>query len=170
MVRKELMNLNANKSCGPDELHPRLVKELAEQLSGPIAHLFNLRIEQQTLPNDWKQALVSPIFKKGSKYLAVNYRPINLASLFCKVNETFIKEKFMSHLQELQLLAKKQYGYISGRSTTIQLLNYQDQCMRTIVDVGIVDTIYLDFAKAFDTVPHQRLLAKLQPYGILASV
>ena len=64
MVRKELKNLNAIKSCGPDEMHPRLIKELAEQLSGPIVHLFNMTIDQQTLPNDWKQALVSPIFKQ----------------------------------------------------------------------------------------------------------
>ena len=99
MVRKELKNLNAIKSCGHDEKHTRLIKELAEKLSGPIARLFNMTIEQQTLPNDWKQALVSPIFKKGSKCLAVNYRPISLTSVFRKVIETFIKEKIMS--QEL---------------------------------------------------------------------
>ena len=93
MVRKELKNLNAIKSCGPDEMHPRLITKLAEQLSGPIAHLFNITIDQQTLPNDWKQVLVSPSFKKGSKCLAVNYRPISLTSVFCKVILTFIKEK-----------------------------------------------------------------------------
>ena len=81
-------------------MHTRLIKELAEQLSGPIAHLFNMTIDQQTLPNDWEQALVSPSFKKGSKCLAVNYRPISLTSVFYKVIETFIKEKVMSHLEE----------------------------------------------------------------------
>ena len=166
MVREKLKNLNAIKSCGPDEMHPRLIKELAEQLSGPIAHIFNMTMDQQTLPNDWKQALVSPIFKKGSKCLDVSYIPISLTSVFCKVIETFIKEKIMSHLEEQELLSKKQYGFISGRSTTIQLLNYLDQCIQTIVDGGVVDTIYLDFAKAFDTVPHNRLLKKLHAYGI----
>ena len=72
----------------------------------------------------------------------------------------------MSHLEEQELLSKKQYGFISGRSTTIQLLNYLDQCIQTIVDGGVVDTIYLDFAKAFDTVPHNRLLKKLHAHGI----
>ena len=166
MVRKKLKHLNAIKFCGPDEMHPRLIKELAEQLSGPIAHLFNMTIDQQTLPNDWKQALVSPIFKKGSKCLVVNYKPLNLTSVFYKVIETFIKEKFMSHLEEQELLSKKQNGFISGRSTTIQLFNYLDQSIQTIVDGGVVDTIYLDFAKAFDTVQHNRLLAKLHAYGI----
>ena len=166
MARKELKNLYAIKSCRPNEMHPHLIKELAEQLSGPIAHLFNIMIDQQMLPNDWKQALVSPIFKKRAKCLAVNYRPISLTPVFCKVIETFIKEKIMSHLEEQELLSKKQYGFISGRSTTIQLLNYLDQCIQTIVDGGVVDTIYLDFAKAFDTVPHNRLLKKLHAYGI----
>ena len=64
MVRKELKNLNAIKSCGPNEMHSRLIKELAEQLSGPIAHLFNMTIDQQTLPNDWKQSLSVPDFQK----------------------------------------------------------------------------------------------------------
>ena len=72
----------------------------------------------------------------------------------------------MSHLEEQELLSKKQYGFISDRSTTIQLLNYLDQCIQTIVDGGVVDTIYLDFAKAFHTVPPNRLLKKLHAYGI----
>ena len=76
----------------------------------------------------------------------------------------------MSHLQEQELLSRKQYGFISGRSTTIQLLNYLDQCMQTIVDGGIADTIYLDFTKSSDTVPHHRLLAKLQAYGLRGKV
>ena len=119
MVRKEIQNLNTNKSCGPDELHPRIIKELAYQLSGPIADLFNQTIDQQTLPYDWKRALVSPIFFKGSKSLAVNYRPISLTSVFCKIIETFMRETIMSHLQEHKLLSNKQYGFIRGRSTTI---------------------------------------------------
>ena len=94
MMQKELRNLNAIKSCGPDELHPRLIKELAEKLSGPIAHFFNLAIDQQTLPNDWKQALVSPIFKNESK----SYCELQ-ASVFCKVIETFIKEKIVTSLR-----------------------------------------------------------------------
>ena len=104
IVRKVL---NANKSCGPDELHPRAIKELAEQLLGSIGHLFNLTIDQQTLSNDWKQALVFPVFKKGFKCLAVNDRPISLAPVFSTVIENFIKEKIMSHLQEQELLSRK---------------------------------------------------------------
>ena len=72
----------------------------------------------------------------------------------------------MSHLQAQKLLSKKQYGFTIGRSTTIQLLSYLDQCMQTIVDGGVVDTIYLDCEDALDNVPHHHLLVKLQAYGI----
>ena len=100
----------------------------------------------------------------------MNYRLISLTSVFCQIIEIFIKEKITSHLQEQELLSKIQYGFISGRSKAIQLLNYLDQCMQTIIDGGVVDTIYLDFTKAFDTVPHHRLLAKLQTFGLRGKV
>ena len=64
------------------------------------------------------------------------------------------------------LLSKKQYGFISGRSTVTQLLNYLDRCATIMADGGVTDAIYLDFAKAFDTVPHSRLIGKLQAYGV----
>lgn len=166
MVLKQLINLNVNKSCGPDNLHPRMLKELAEQIAGPISHLFNLTIKFSIIPEDWKRAFVSPIYKKGLKCHAENYRPISLTSVFCKIIETFVREKIMKHLHEQRLLSAKQHGFISGRSTTIQLLNYLDKCTQAIVDGGVVDTIYLDFEKAFDTVPHRRLLGKLRAYGI----
>ena len=166
MVLKQLINLNVNKSCGPDNLHPRMLKELAEQIAGPISHLFNLTIKFSIIPEDWKRAFVSPIYKKGLKCHAENYRPISLTSVFCKIIETFVREKIMKHLHVQRLLSAKQHGFISGRSTTIQLLNYLDKCTQAIVDGGVVDTIYLDFEKAFDTVPHRRLLGKLRAYGI----
>ena len=84
--------------------------------------------------------------------------------------ETFVKCELMTHLINENLLSTKQHGFISGRSTTTQLLNYLDKCVETIVDGGVVDSIYMDFAKAFDSVPHRRLIAKLQSYGIEGKV
>ena len=69
-----------------------------------------------------------------------------------------------------KLLTTKQYGFISGRSTTTQLLNYLDKCVKTIVNGGVVDSIYLDFSNAFDTVPHRRLIGKLEAYGIKGNI
>ena len=72
----------------------------------------------------------------------------------------------MKHLTELNLLSNKRYRFISGRTTTIQLLSYLEKCIHTIANDGVVDSIYLDFAKTFDSVPHRRLIDKLDSYGI----
>jgi len=166
IVYKELKRLNQYKSCGPDQLHPRLLIELADQIALPITLLFNATLKQGTLPKDWSRAFVSPIYKKGSKHLPENYRPISLTAILCKMMERLVRDKIVSHLCNENLLSKKQYGFISGRSTTTQLLHYLDECTRITANGGVMDSIYLDFAKAFDTVPHRRLLGKLEAYGI----
>ena len=170
MVKKELLCLNTNKSTGPDDIHPRLLKELAEHIAEPIAILFNKVLEDSKLPRDWKMAYISAIFKKGSRSLPANYRPISLTCIVCKILERFIRTKVMHHLQVENLLSDKQFGFINGRSTTLRLLNYLDKCADIIARGGVVDTIYLDFAKAFDAVPHRRLMGKLQSYGIEGNI
>ena len=166
MAKKELLSLNINKSSGPDKINSRILIELAEYIAGPIAFLFNMTMNHGVLPRDWKRAFVTPIYKKGSRSHAENYRPISLTCILGKIMEKFVREKVMTHLLENKLLTNKQYGFISGRSTTIQLLNYLDSCVKNIVDGNAVDVIYLDFTKAFDTVPHRHLIGKLELYGI----
>ena len=170
MVLNQLTKLNVNKSCGPDEIHPRMLIELADYIAEPVALLFNLTIKYGIIPEDWKWAYLSPIYKKGARSNAENYRPISLTSILCKIMESFARERLMHHLLEKKLLSTKQFGFITGRSTTVQLLSYLDKCVKTIVDGGVVDAIYLDFAKAFDTVPHRRLIGKLHAYGIKGNI
>ena len=88
MVKNEIDNMSINKSCGPDEIPARIIKELVSSLVKPITLLLNKSVEQQHLPIDWRRAYVIPIFKKGSKSRAVNYRPISLTSIICKLMET----------------------------------------------------------------------------------
>ena len=166
MVDAEIKAMNVNKACGPDNIHPRVMKELVSFISLPIAILLNRTMQEGVIPRDWKRAFVSAIFKKGSKSIAENYRPISLTSLVCKLMETFIKNAIMAHLVSNGLLSSKQFGFTGGRSTVTQMLNYLDKCIEKIVAGKVVDCIYLDFAKAFDTVPHKRLLNKLKAYGI----
>ena len=81
MILNKLKNLNVSKSRGPDEIHPCLLIELAEHIAEPIALLINNSMREGFLPDDWKRTFISPIYKKGSKHLAENYRPISLTSI-----------------------------------------------------------------------------------------
>ena len=170
MVRKEILALNINKSSGPDEISPILLIKLIDYVASPLAMLMNTTIKHGILPKDWKKAFVSPIYKKGARNIAENYRPISLTSVVCKLMEKFIKDAVLNHLIENKLLSKKQFGFVCGRSTVTQLLNYVDKCAEIIANGGVVDSIYFDFSKAFDTVPHQRLSVKMKANGIEGKV
>ena len=103
---------------------------------------------------------------KGARNVAENYRPISLTSVVCKLMEKFVKDAVLNHLIENNLLSTKQFGFVRGRSTVTQLLRYLDQCAEIITNGGTVDSVYFDFSKAFDTVPHRKLNAKLKANGI----
>jgi ribonuclease P/MRP protein subunit RPP40 len=111
-------------------------------------------------------ANVVPIHKKGAKKLRDNYRPISLTSVISKILESFVREAIIQHMNKHNMFSEHQFGFITGRSTILQLLVILDKWTDIIDKGGAVESIYLDFRKAFDTVPHIRLLLKLQYYGI----
>ena len=165
-VKKEILSLNVNKSCGPDDISPLILIKLVDFVTGPLTTIMNKSIDCGVLPQDWKNAFVSPIYKKGARNLAENYRPISLTSIACKLMEKLVRDTILCHLVENNLLSEKQFGFVSGRSTVTQLLKYLDKCAEVIANGGVVDSIYFDFSKAFDTVPHNRLNVKMKAYGI----
>ena len=170
MVQKKLEELDSNKSFGPDEMHPKLLKETAEHIAEPLSLIMTKTLQEGILPEDWKLAHVTPIYKnKGAQNMAVNYRPVSLTSVVCKLMESILRKHITDYLTNLKLLSNKQYGFISKRSTVTQLLNYIDECCESLSNGKVVDSIYFDFAKAFDTVPHRRLCKKLEGYGIEGS-
>ena len=171
MMRKQIKLLDVSKSFGPDDVHPKMLVELIDHLAEPLSIIMNKTLSEGTIPKDWKMAHVTPIYKnKGAQNLAINYRPVSLTSVVCKLMESFIRKHIMKHLTDEKLLTNKQYGFISRRSTVTQLLNYLDKCCESIANGSVVDTIYFDFAKAFDTVPYRRLLKKLKGYGVSGNI
>lgn len=165
-VARKLSNLKPFSSQGPDGLHPRVLRETATTLSGPLTALFRRSVNSGILPSDWKIGEVTPIFKKGSKQSPTNYRPVSLTSVPCKVLESIIRDQMMEHLNSSQLLHDAQHGFRSKRSCTTQLLTTMEDWSKMIEGGKPVDAVYLDFSKAFDSVPHKRLLNKLKSYGV----
>ena len=165
-VLKKLKGLNASKSGGPDSLTAGVLKELADVIAEPIAVLFNKSMSEGILPKNWKDANVTPLFKKGDKSKTNNYRPVSLTCILCKVMESIIRDKMMAYFESNNYLSEFQHGFVSHRSCTTNLLATLDSWTESLDRGAPVDAIYLDFSKAFDSVPHHRLLEKLKMYGI----
>ncbi|CAM5148917.1 unnamed protein product [Eretmochelys imbricata] len=121
----------------------------------------NLSFKSATVPNDREIANVMPIFKKGSRGDPGNYRPVSLTSVPGKLVETIVKNKIVRHIEENKLLHKRQHGFCKGRSCLTNLLEFFEGVDKHVDKGDPVDIVYLDFQKAFDKVPHQRLLCKL---------
>ena len=169
-MQKALNNLNSSKSPGPDQVHPRVLKELAEQLSHPLRLLFDKTLRDGKIPESWKVAEVKPIFKKGKKSSPGNYRPVSLTSIICKVFESFIRDALCEHITNNNLLSVDQFGFCRGRSCVSQLLVTVEEWFSSLDKSIPVDAAYLDFRKAFDSVPHKRLVSKLYGYGVRGPV
>ena len=165
-IIKKLEKLKTCKSPGPDGIHPRLLQETAHVLSSPLKIIFNNSLRLGIVPSKWKEALITAIFKKGNKSTPGNYRPVSLTAVVCKVMESIIRDRIVKHMLINNLFSSKQFGFIKGRSTVLQLLYVLDMWTEALDNRDSIDAIYCDYMKAFDKVPHKRLVHKLRAYGI----
>ena len=167
-IREELNRFDTSKSPGPDGIHPRVLIELREFILEPLLIIFQSSWETSKLPEDWKLANNSAIFKKGKKLMADNYRPISLTSICCILFKKLVRKHLIDHFIEKGLITNAQYGFRSGRSLNLQLLQIIDDFTRAMDKHENIDVIYLEFKKAFDLVPHKRLIGVLRQYGVTA--
>ena len=165
-VCKLLRGLKEHKATGPDKIPTRLLKTLAEELTPVYSLFFQASLNQSILPDDWKTADVVPVFKKGARDRAENYRPISLTSVSCKLLEHVVCSSIMKHFDKNGILNDAQHGFRGRRSCTTQLILTIQDLAKGVDDREQVDVILLDFSKAFDRVPHMRLLHKLKYYGV----
>ena len=140
-ISTKLSKLKISKSPGPDGIHPRVFHEARDELALPLSILYNLSLQTGTLPGDWKEAHIPPIYKKGGKKDPGNYRPISLTAVGCKVLESIIRDTIMDYMNQYNLFSKHQHGFINGRSCVTQLLACLDAWTDIIDKGGCVDVI-----------------------------
>lgn len=165
-ILEKIKKLKPDSAPGPDKIQSRMLKELANELVEPLRIIFSRTLTEGCMPADWKTAQVIPIYKKGPKGDPGNYRPVSLTSIPCKLLESIIKDKLMHHLNANNLINQTQHGFMPGKSCTTNLIEFLDKVTRTVDNQKSADILYLDFAKAFDKVPKNRLLVKLRAKGV----
>ena len=163
-----LQSLDVHSAAGGDSIHPMLLKSCASQLAYPLFKIFCLSLEESKLPEAWKVSQVTPIFKKGSRYVIVplNYWPLCLNSVPCKCLERIITARLNEYLGENGILTDHQFGFRAGRSTLDQLILVYDSISPWYDEGSAIDLLLFDFSKAFDVVSHSVLLTKLKLLGI----
>jgi hypothetical protein len=170
IIEGKLKKLKEGKAPGIDGIVPKILIENAAIVSKPLKLLYQKSMETGKVPVDWKKANVTAIYKKGCRETAGNYRPVSLTSHVCKVLESIIRDSIVNHLDRNKLIYKTQHGFVKGRSCLTNLLEFLEDVTEYVDQGSPVDVIYLDFQKAFDKVPHQRLLKKVQALGINGTV
>ena len=161
-----LEKIKETKSPGSDKIHPKIIKETAKELTKPLKLLFQESMRLSIVPKVWKTAHVTLLHKKDSEQNPSNYRPISLTAIIGKVMETIIRNNLMKHMEENNLFSNEQHGFRKGKSCVTQLLEVLEDWMDKLDKKQEIDVIYFDFEKAFDKVPHKRLITKLKGYGI----
>ena len=165
----EIDKLSTNKSAGYDEVSAKIVKVIKQDISKPLAHIFNLTFQYGIIPDSLKIALVTPVFKANEKYLFENYRPISVLTCFSKLLEKLMYTRLISHIEKQQILSKHQYGFRRNRSTEHAIIELTEKISKAIDEGKYTIGIFLDLSKAFDTVNHEILLKNLEYYGIRGS-
>ena len=165
-VLKCLRKQKEKLSSGPDNLPPIFYKKLANSLCEPLAIMFNLFMCNGCVPSVWKQAYVTPIFKKGLSSSSENYRPISLTCIASKVFETTIRKDMLTFFEVNNVINKDQHGFLSKHSTCTNLIETINDWSLNVINGHSTRVAYIDFAKAFDTVCHSKLIFKLQQLGI----
>ena len=166
LVQKKMARLRPSSAAGPDGVHPQVFKETDSSLLPQLAKTYRKTMDTGTLPPDWKLADVVPIYKKGSRDDPGNYRPVSLTSVPCKIIKAIIRDQLMSHLLSENLLSDAQHGFRPDRSCVTQLLLAIEDWSSMVENGEPVDVLYLDLAKALNTVPPKRLLKKVEAHGI----
>lgn len=164
-IRECIISLKNKKAPGKDQLTAELLKDLEPYITKPLCYIYNTIFETGVYPDHFKEAVVTPIFKSGNKTSLENYRPISLISNLNKILEKIIKTRMTSYLKKYKLISEFQYGFQEKKSTTDAIKKLTSMIYRAVDQSRPSLCVFLDLAKAFDTVSHPQLLKNLEQIG-----
>ena len=159
-----MTNLDTSKASDPDGIPSRLLQACSLEIAPSICKLFNHFLHTGHIPSEWKSANITPVHKKERKEVAENYRPISLLPILSKALEWCVFLRLYNHIEHF--ITQSQHGFLRQRPCITQLLPVLHTIGHHSTKKIQTDIIYLDFAKAFDSVDHQLLLQKLKSYGL----
>lgn len=161
---KSLETIDTSKGNGPDDISPLFLKHCCSGLVSPLHKIFNHSLSTMVFPNRWKTSYIKPIHKSGSRNVVTNYRGVAILPTFGKLFESIICQLINDQLSSL--VSQTQHGFVKGRSTSTNLLEFTSYAVKIIESGSQLDVIYTDFKNAFDSVSHKVLLKKLSEMGI----
>ena len=163
VVEEKVNRLKANKSSGPDEVSPKLLKLAGKAIVPALIDIFNYSIKHRTVFSSWKTARLTPIFKKDDQTDCGNYRPVSLLSVPSKILEAVVNDRLVQHVfWDNQLITERQWAYRRGYSTELLLIHLTEIWRRAVDSDRVVAVAFVDFRKAFDSVSHEILVKKLE--------
>lgn len=165
-IMKTINELKNKSSPGEDKISSKILKFLNSVIAKPLCYIFNLCFEKGIFPNKLKISIVTPVYKTGDRTIVSNYRPISVISNIGKVLEKCIKSRLLEHLNYNKILSLNQYGFTEGMSTDDGMYEVMKDIYNSVDNKKKQIAIFLDLAKAFDTVSHEILINQLNQYGI----
>ena len=160
----------SHAAAGPDRFPALLLKNCKHALARPLCLLWRASLDTGDIPDMLKTSVITPIYKKGSKLLPENYRPVALTSHIIKIFEKIMRSHLVKYIETHNLLNPNQHGFRAGRSCLSQLLQHYDMIIKHMEAGKNVDVIYIDFAKAFDKLDFTLTLQKLNRLGISGKI